>query len=203
MDGMTCARLAKSAIFDDNSRPEVPPAMAAGRKTKLNDEQRKQVVMRLAMYDRIIDIQCWLAEEFGLQINHQSIRHYDPTNGGRLAQEWVDLFNETRTAFLHEVAREPIANRAWRLRRLQEDYEATRAKDPDVARKMLEQAAKETSGFYQPRQGKHADTAPDAAPERERTPEEARNMLADRIGEALQRLPEGKVQKVSGSQSVQ
>lgn len=169
---------------------------------KLNDELRAEVVRRLAMYDRLCDIQRWLEEDHNIRIDHRALRHYDPTNNLRLSQKWADLFHETRTSFLHELAREPIANRAWRLRRLREDYEATRLVDPDTARKMLEQAAKETSGFYAPRQGKHADTAPDMAPERERSHEEMANMLADRLGEAFRRLPSGKVTKATGSPSV-
>lgn len=170
---------------------------------KLTDEMREHIVMRLAMYDKNADIREWLLDEYGIVVTKEGVRHYDAGTGRKLAQRWVDLFNDTRAKFINDVNSEPIANRAWRLRRLSEDYERTRLVDPDTARKQLELAAKETAEYFRPAaKAKDAGTD-DSAQDIERTTEEAANMLADRLTEAFARMAGGGVVKVKGSNAVQ
>lgn len=158
----------------------------------LNDEIRAEIVTRLAMYDTPKAIHDDLMTR-GIDVSHQAVCAYNPANNSatrRLAQKWVDLFNITREQWLKELAAEPIAHRAYRLRRLSEDYERARSgpqADLDVARKILEQAAKEVGNVYTNIAKVTGTVQHQAMPER--TADEARHLLADRLKEHLARMP--------------
>lgn len=157
---------------------------------KLTDELRRTIVMRLAMFDDVAAIRADLAE-MGIEISKQAIGHYNPetTTARIVSKQWVDLFHATREAWLKEISAEPIANRAYRLRRLEEVRRlAIRDGDYKEANKALEQAAKEIGQVYsnvQVHKGIPSGTSvqTDAMSEDER-----RNMLADRIRDALEKV---------------
>ncbi|MEZ5748895.1 MAG: DUF2280 domain-containing protein [Caenibius sp.] len=176
------------------SRTPARPKLAKPRTTSgcLDEQTRAEIVTRLAMFDSVKAIWRDLKER-GVDVSSQAISGYNPLNAKPgLAQKWVDLFHLTREDFLKEIAAEPIAHRAWRLRRLTEDYyEARSGPEPDLetARKILEQAAKEVGNVYtniSKVQGAilpaHV-TSPDQL-----SFEENRNMLADRLSEVFQKL---------------
>lgn len=156
---------------------------------KLTDELRTEVVTRLAMYDTIGQIREWLIEEHGIDVSHEAISAYNAgTNHSKvMSKRWIDLFHKVREEWLAEMAREPIANRAWRLRRLGELFTVAKAAgDIEEARKALEQAAKETGNVYTNIAKVQGSILPGQLAD-DRTPEEARNMLADRLREAMER----------------
>jgi hypothetical protein len=100
-----------------------------------------------------------------------------------------ELFNKTREDFLAEIAAEPIANRAWRLRRLTELFEqATDKGDREEARKALEQAAKEVGNVFTNLAKVQGIALPGQVDPGKTSIDELRNMLADRIGPGLAQL---------------
>lgn len=163
-------------------RPESHPRMT--------DDVRAEIVMRLAMYDTVADIQADLRAR-GIEITHQAIGAYNAeTNGARrIAKRWVDLFHATREQWLKEIAAEPIANRAFRLRRLTEILnKAMKRGDLARAQGALEQAAKEVGNVFTNVSKVQGTALPGQVPV-DRTPEENRNILIDRLTEALAKLP--------------
>ena len=151
---------------------------------KMTDNERHEIVTRLAMYDTATSIREDLLAR-GIDISLQGICHYQPRAGHRMAKKWVDLFSATRQQWLAAQAAEPIANRNFRLRRLGLIHEkAMRRGDLARAQSALEQAAKEVGNVFSNVQKVHATQAPGQA-NADMTPEERRNMLADRVAEAL------------------
>lgn len=164
------------------------PAPAPGE-PGMNDQVRAEIVTRLAMFDKPADIHRDLIER-GIDVSVQAVQAYNPgMNQGtrRLAQKWVELFHITREGWLKEIAAEPIAHRAYRLRRLGMIHDRALARGAlTVAASMLEQAAKEVGNVYT-NVAKVTGTVTHAMPDR--TPDENRNLLADRLKEAIARLP--------------
>lgn len=62
---------------------------------------------------------------FGVVVSRQQVETRDPTRKSSkgLAKHWVTLFNNTRNGFRDEMVKEPIANRAVRLRALGRMFE--------------------------------------------------------------------------------
>lgn len=186
--------MTKRAPKNQAANKRVPKKRAAGgkgaREAGMNDGIRAEIVTRLAMFDSVSDVHAALLER-GIDISFQSVSNYNPLNSSsNVAQKWKMLFDKTREDFLAEIAAEPIANRAYRLRKLGQllDKEITRGNTAG-ARATLEQAAKETGNVFtnvaKVQGAKLPGQAPDAA---DFSPQERRNMLADRIGEALQKI---------------
>lgn len=122
---------------------------------KLNEKIRRFIVMELAMYSTPSEVAKAVGEEFGVEINRQQVYDYNP-KGARareIARKWHDLFDETRARFKEEVDDIPIANKAYRLRRLDEMHRnAAGRKNYPLAGQFLEQAAKEVGDAYTNRQ---------------------------------------------------
>src|SRR6266446_9107295 len=53
---------------------------------KLSEEQRTQVVQRLAGFHSLVAIIQWLREEYGLTISGKGVSHYDPTSYGEIGR---------------------------------------------------------------------------------------------------------------------
>lgn len=182
-------------------RKPVPQKAAAPGEPGMTDEIRVEIVTRLAMFDGPTEIAQDLVDR-GIDISKQSVAAYNPmTSHGnrRLSQKWVELFHTTREGFLKEIAAEPIAHRAWRLRRLTEDYYRARGgaePDLEVARKILEQAAKETGNVYT-NVAKVTGSVAHTHTHIDRTPDENRNILADRLKEAIARLPKPEAKRAT------
>lgn len=162
----------------------------AGRQAGMNDTIRAEIVTRLAMFDTVSEVRASLLER-GIDIALQSVSNYNPLNASsNVAQKWKMLFDKTREDFLKEIAAEPIANRAYRLRKLGQllEKEIDRGNTAG-ARATLEQAAKETGNVFtnvaKVQGAKLPGQVPDTA---DFTPQERRNMLSDRLGEALQKI---------------
>lgn len=121
----------------------------AGPGDKLTEAQKIAVVERLAMFDGPKTVADWVKEEFGIEITRQAIQHYDPTVGEKPSEKWCAIFDTTRKAFLKSESEIPIAQRTFRLRRLQRMAEAAEyQRNYMLAAQLYEQAAKEVGLLY-------------------------------------------------------
>lgn len=115
----------------------------------LKSEVKIYIIQSLACYDSLSGGGV-RQNEFGLKVSRQQVESHDPTksSGRKLAQRWVDLFNETRERFQNEISDIPIANKAYRLRML--DRMASKAegmRNFALTAQLAEQAAKECGMF--------------------------------------------------------
>lgn len=131
----------------------------------LKKNHKSFIVIRLACYDSPSDIQEAFQENFNFKVSASQISYYNPSSvqgNAQLAQKWKDLFNETRKRFKKEVQDIPIANQAFRLKKLQRNMEQLeRMKNYKGANETIEQAAKEVGGAYT---NKHELTGKDGGP---------------------------------------
>jgi hypothetical protein len=174
---------AKAKPLKPPRKPTVRPR--AKRKTaridRMTEADRIEIVTRLAMFDTAADIVADLAAR-GIDISHQGVSRYNPVNNRDAAVKWRDLFQKAREDFLAEMAKEPIAHRAYRLRHLDGILRKELKRGNMVgARATLEQAAKEMGDqFVAAKGGGNGPTlnlfAPGAV-----TIDEKRNMLLDRL----------------------
>lgn len=152
------------------------------RADRLTDHDRTEIVTRLAMYDTPPQIVAALAER-NVKITRQAVAKYDPTRSFSVSARWSTLFYDTRKRWISEIVKEPIAHRAFRLRKLQQIFEdASQRGELSIAASILEQAAKEVGGLYT---NKSVVDQRTTATFEDITPGEKRNMLSDRIRLAL------------------
>lgn len=123
----------------------------------LNNEIKSFIVQALACFDSPTQVAGAVRERFGVAVSRQHVEAHDPTRKSSkgLAKRWVTLFNDTREGFRDEAIREPIANRAVRLRalgRLLEEAEASG--NLVLAMKLLDQAARECGDMKTNRRAK-------------------------------------------------
>lgn len=87
-----------------------------------------------------------------MSVSSDQVVYYNPNSSrgsDRLARKWKDLFHETREKFLSETRDIAIANKAYRLRRLQEMADkARRAGNLPLAAEFMEQAAKDVGEYF-------------------------------------------------------
>lgn len=118
----------------------------------LKSNHKTFIVIRLACYDPPSEVAEAVQEEYGVQISRSQINYYNPTSiqgAQQLAQEWKDLFYETRSKFKEAIQDIPIANQAYRLKKLQQNMERLeRMKNYKAANETIEQAAKEVGGSF-------------------------------------------------------
>ena len=164
----------------------------------ITDADRAEIVTRLAMYDSVSDIHTDLVER-GINVTHQAVSHYNPTTG-RLHPKWVKLFTETREKFHAEMMDEPIAHRVYRLRQLHRQYlKADKAGQIPLAVSILEQAAKETGGIFT--NVTKVKGQLDVQAQVNVTSDEMRNMLGDRLKEAMMKVAKPVTPKALSDQS--
>src|SRR5882724_12782272 len=77
-------------------------APSADTRKKLSEEQKVQVVQRLAGFHSQLAVIRWLREEYGVTISRKAVAHYDPTcsAGTECAERWKILFLATRKAVI-------------------------------------------------------------------------------------------------------
>ena len=108
--------------------------------------------------------------------------------------DWIEYHRLIRNRFETEIGSIPIAQRAFRLRRLGQlhDLAFEAGKGPEAAA-YLEQAAKEVGDVYtnikSPGGGIHGYAAAPAFSPPKMTAEEAHNMIVDRLKEAIALRP--------------
>lgn len=118
---------------------------------KLTDPVKMAIVQALACFDTPSEVAAAVKEEFGISITRQQVAAYDPTKATckGLAKKLRAVFEETRKAFLNDVATIPIAQQAFRLRALQREFERAKSRgNSALAAQLLEQAAKELGGAF-------------------------------------------------------
>lgn len=131
----------------------------------LSSEVKAFIVQALACYDSPSQVAEQVKNEFKITVTRQQVESHDPTksNGKKLAQKWVELFNATRDRFQSEIADIPIANKAYRLRTLNRMATRTETmKNFALTAQLIEQAAKECGDAYTNRQ-KVEHTSPDGS----------------------------------------
>lgn len=117
---------------------------------KLSSQVQTFIVTRLACYAKPTEVKNAVAETFGVDVTLPHILYYDATSAGtKLNAELRQLFTETRERFNKEITAIPIANRSYRLARLQALLDTNETRGNVVeARAALEQAAKEVGEYF-------------------------------------------------------
>lgn len=160
---------------------------AVGRTDQLTDDIRAEIVTRLAMYDTVAEIQRSLHER-GIEVTAQCISYYNPATKGKIADKWLTLFHRTREQWTTEMMAEPIAHRAYRLRKLDKLYDMAEKKGAiPLAAAILEQAAKEVGNVFSNVTKVKGQVDHQMPGEVLMTADEMRNMLADRFKDAMLR----------------
>lgn len=162
---------------------------------KLNDEVRADIVMALAQFETPGEIRDRLREERGLDVPITQIWHYNPdrkdvnaTDGGSLAQKWRELYKQTRSKFLARTQDIGIANKAFRLQRLDRmARKAERMRNYKLAAELHEQAAKEMGGYFTNTSNVNVN---------------ARAALAQLIGVAVDALPADRDRRVERAEEL-
>lgn len=176
---------AGKGITTGKRKPAAKPRKAGVRAAGMDDKVRAYIVTRLACYDSVKDIHASLVE-MEIDISAQAISRYNPENVNGPSGKWKDLFDHARTEFLQAMAEEPMANRAFRLRKLHTIFDKHMAgKNYVMAAAVLEQAAKETGNVYTNVAKVQGTVLPGQVAPQDTTPDERRNMLADRLKDII------------------
>lgn len=114
----------------------------------LTQEQKEFIVQRYAMFDRPKDIREAFKEQYGIEISRQQIDTYNPRGAkaakGSIAKGLMAAFEAQRAAFVGTVDNIPISQRSYRLRKLQQMFEAAFDKgNLSMAANLLTQAREE------------------------------------------------------------
>jgi len=95
---------------------------------------KRRIVEHLACYRTHAEVVDLIADEFGVSLSPRHVRAYDPMSFQFAAGEkWREYDRLVRDRFATEIDTIAISHRAWRLRRLTEDYyRAVEAEPPDL-----------------------------------------------------------------------
>lgn len=112
---------------------------------RLKSEHKTAIVTCLARMFTPTEVVAYVKEEFELTVTRQAVQAYDPTRaaGVDLSADLRDLFEAERARFLEHVEEIPIANRAYRVQKLQRLVDKLGDRQPKTTAALLEQAAKE------------------------------------------------------------
>ena len=127
-------------------------------------------------------------EIYKIKIDRKQCHSYDPTKyaGRNLSKKLKDLFEQTRNDFRKNIEDIAIANKAFRLRELQNMYEDS-GKNKRAKQNLLKQAFQETDG----RVTKQEITGKDGGPIQQETknpPQYTPEQLAGMTAQELSRL---------------
>lgn len=154
---------------------------------------KRRIVEHLACYLTHAEVVELICEEFEVVLTARHVRAYDPgTSQFAGGAKWRDYHAQARQRFVTEIADIPIAHRAYRLRRLNQIHDqALECGALAIAMNALKQAAKEVGNVYTnvSRQTGRVDHAHLIV---EVSADERRNMLADRLRKAFDRMPTAK-----------
>ncbi|WP_375038611.1 DUF2280 domain-containing protein [Acinetobacter sp. RW6] len=118
---------------------------------RLNKRVKLYIVRSLATYETPSETVKGVQEEFGITVTKQQCEAYDPTKktGQDLSEEFKTEFFRVRKEMNDNLSAIPIANIAYRLKRLQRFIDLDQFKEnPVIVPSLLEQAAKEVGGLY-------------------------------------------------------
>ena len=105
------------------------------------------IVQSLACFETPQQVADSVEETYKIKIDRKQCHSYDPTKyaGRNLSKKLKDLFYETRKKFQENILDIPIANKAFRLKELQNMYEDS-GKNKRAKQNLLKQAFQETDG---------------------------------------------------------
>lgn len=119
----------------------------------LKEKHKRFIVKQLACYESPTNIIEQLKTKYGLKkVSASQLSYYNPDteSSRKLAPRWRHLFETTRDDYITDIGKVAIAQKVHRLQKLQEMYDLLFACGEYVeAAAILEQAAKETGGFYE------------------------------------------------------
>ena len=117
---------------------------------KLTTQHKRAIIERLACFESPTEVQTAMKAEFAIDVSLPQILYYKPESAGsELGQQWKDLHTEIRKRFLEGTGDIAIAQKSFRLRRLEGmARELERRKNYELAAKLYEQAAKEIGEAY-------------------------------------------------------
>lgn len=151
---------------------------------KLTPEHREFIIDRLAMHDTPTMVSRALKETFGIDVPRNQVEGYDPRSHRARRRRGpspalVARFEAARAKWAAELESIPIADRAFRVRRLQAMFEQAFEKgNHPLAARFLEQAAKEMGEtFSNTRKVEHSGKVQTE----DVTPADKREMLAARF----------------------
>ena len=122
-------------------------------------------------------------QEYGLDIDRKQVQLYDPTKaaGKNLSKKFVELFHKTRQEFRENIVDIPLANKAYRLRELQDMYDSA-GKNKVVRQSLIKQAFQETDGRVTRQEVTGKDGQPlHPAAQPQYTPEQLANLSTDEL----------------------
>lgn len=148
---------------------------------QLKREVKLFIVRSLAVFNTPQETVDAVNAEFSIKVSRQQCEKYDPTKraGQDLSKDLVDEFNATRTLFNANLESIPVANKVYRLQKMQNIIN-TNGKNSMLVLQTLEQAAKEVGGAFT-NQVKKEVSGPDGKPIKVETvdPMEAAKIYAD------------------------
>ena len=112
------------------------------------------IVQQLAFGETPQTVADLVKANFDLELSRQCVSRYNPATNPRLNEKWVELFERSRARMQAALALIPVSHKSYRLRQLQRLYrtlEAAPVQNTVEMRAILNQAAKETNGFYERR----------------------------------------------------
>lgn len=118
---------------------------------RINKKVKLFIVRLMAEFETPTDAAKQVKDIFNVDVTPQQCEAYDPTKrtGQDLTQELRDLFFDYRRRANEELEAIPIANKRYRLQRLQNIIDHDQYKEnPVLVPRLLEQAAKEVGGLY-------------------------------------------------------
>jgi hypothetical protein len=120
--------------------------------SELSREQKRFIVVQLACFKSPSEVVELVKEEFNIEISRQAVRHYNPLQSEDCAEEWRVLFKEVRESYTASLAEVGVYHLRYRLDELQELIRRAKGQGKGgnltLIAQLIEQAAKETSGFY-------------------------------------------------------
>jgi len=105
------------------------------------------IVQSLACFETPQQVADAVKQEYGIEVSRSQCQVYDPTkySGRNLSKKLKDLFDRSRKEFRENVEDIAIANKAFRLRELQNMYEDS-GRNKRAKQNLLKQAFQETDG---------------------------------------------------------
>jgi hypothetical protein len=105
------------------------------------------IVQSLACFETPQQVADSVEETYKIKIDRKQCHSYDPTKyaGRNLSKKLKDLFYETRKKFQENILDIPIANKAFRLKELQNMYDDS-GRNKRAKQNLLKQAFQETDG---------------------------------------------------------
>lgn len=154
----------------------------------LKEPVKMFIVQSLACFETPQQVADAVEEIYKIKIDRKQCHSYDPTKyaGRNLSKKLKDLFEQTRNDFRKNIEDIAIANKAFRLRELQNMYEDS-GKNKRAKQNLLKQAFQETDG----RVTKQEITGKDGGPIQQETknpPQYTPEQLACMTAQELSRL---------------